>query len=143
MGRFERWFIMALPRRWRTRRALTVASTLVKSTYPGTRAIVKVRRDVASVDVRGSLFCEVREPSAFPLCGFYAAVFSRVLQLLAVPAGVRVEACRASGVRKGCALGVALAAAAADAPQTRPLGGFRQFAGVSTCHEPSPSSPAC
>ena len=51
---------------------------------PGSRVIVKVRRGTALVDLRGSLFCEVREASALPLCGFYAAAIARVLQHFAL-----------------------------------------------------------
>ena len=60
---------------------MRTARALVRATYPGSRAIVRQRRGLASIDLRGSLFCEVREASALPLCGFYAAAIARVLQL--------------------------------------------------------------
>jgi predicted hydrocarbon binding protein len=41
----------------------------------------------------------VREPSAQPLCEFYAAAFARVLDMLDVPAPTRVTACRGAGER--------------------------------------------
>ena len=47
------------------------------------------RRGTASIDLRGSLFCEVREASVLPLCGFYASAIARVLQLFALPADAR------------------------------------------------------
>ena len=105
----ERRLIAALPTALRARAALRTARTLVRSTYPGSRAVVKVRRGAAAVDLRGSLFCEVRQASALPLCGFYAAAIVRVLQLFEIPAEAEVLACRASGNRRGCALAVALA----------------------------------
>jgi hypothetical protein len=108
MPGLERRFIRALPRWWRARSALRVARTLVRKTYPGTRAIVKVRGARASVDLRGSLFCEVREASALPMCGYYAAAVSRVLALFALPSDVRVFECRAVGSRRGCVLAVVL-----------------------------------
>ena len=104
------------PARWRARAAMRVARTLVSQTYPGSRAIVKFRRGAASVDLRGSLFCEVREASPLPLCGFYAAAVARVLKHFALPAEVQVSECRASGTRKACALAVVLQRPAPDAP---------------------------
>lgn len=103
---FERRLILALPSPLRARAALRTARALVRQTYPGSRAIVRLRRGVASVDLRGSLFCEVRETSANPLCGFYASAIARVLQLFAVGAAAEVIECRASGTRRGCALKV-------------------------------------
>ena len=101
---FERRLIRALPAPLRARAALRTAKGLVRSTYSGSRAITKVKRGTVSIDLRGSLFCEVRETSALPLCGFYAAAIARVLQLLDVPAEVRVSNCRASSGQKRCLL---------------------------------------
>ena len=112
----ERRIIQVMPARWRSRAAMRVARTLVSQTYPGSRAIVKFRRGAASVDLRGSLFCEVREASPLPLCGFYAAAVARVLKHFALPAEVQVSECRASGTRKACALAVVLQRPAPDAP---------------------------
>jgi len=102
----ERRLIAALPAPLRARAALRTARGLVRATYPGSRAIVKLRRGIAEVDLRGSLFCEVRAASALPLCGYYAAAIARVLQLLSVGAEAQVVGCRASGSRQGCALTV-------------------------------------
>ena len=110
----ERRVIGALPARLRARAALRTARALVRDTYPGSRAIVRLRRGTASVDLRGSLFCEVREASIFPLCGFYASAIARVLQLFALRADARVNECRAAGGRKGCLLSVVVSGATAD-----------------------------
>lgn len=104
----ERRLIAALPAALRARAALRTARGLVRATYPGTRAIVRLRAGTASVDLRGSLFCEVREAADGPLCGFYAAAIARVLQLLSVGAGAQVVECRGSGARRGCRLTVAV-----------------------------------
>src|SRR6476619_7067398 len=48
------------------------------------RAITKITRGVVTVDLRGSLFCEVRETSIEPLCGFYASAIAGVLRLFDV-----------------------------------------------------------
>ncbi len=113
---FERRVLRALPLRLRTRAALRTARGLVRATNPGSRALVRVHKETASVDLRGSLFCEVRAASVHPLCGYYAAAIVRVLQLFAVPADARVEACRASGGGQGCLMSVVVREAAASEP---------------------------
>ena len=112
----ERRVFRALPARLRLRAAMRVARGLVRATYPGSRAIVRIKRGTASVDLRGSLFCEVRETSVLPLCGFYAAAITRVLQLLALAAEARVSECRAAGGRKGCLISVVATAASTGEP---------------------------
>lgn len=104
----ERRLIGALPAPLRARAALRAGRGLVRATYPGSRALMRVRKGEASVDLRGSLFCEVRAASALPLCGFYAAALARVLQLFAIEAQMQVLECRASGTRRGCAFVIAL-----------------------------------
>jgi hypothetical protein len=113
---FERRFVRALPSLLRARLALRTAGSLVRATYPGSRVIVRLKRGTASIDLRGSLFCEVRETTVLPLCGFYAAAIARVLQHFALRAEARVNECRASGGRKGCLLRVVVNAAGADEP---------------------------
>jgi hypothetical protein len=103
---FERRFVRALPVPLRSRAALRTARRLVRDTYPGSRAIIRIKRGTASVDLRGSLFCEVREASVLPLCGFYAAAIARVLHLFALQANAQVSQCRAAGGSKGCRLSV-------------------------------------
>ena len=110
----ERRMIALLPRSLRTRAALRAAGSIIRKTYPGSRAIVKVRGGAASVNLRGSLFCEVREAVPHPLCGFYASVAARVLEHFRVPAAVTLAECRASGPRRGCAFTVNLEPPAAD-----------------------------
>jgi hypothetical protein len=102
----ERRIIRGLPAALRARAALRVARMLVRSTYPGSRAIVRLKGTSASIDLRGSLFCEVRETSILPLCGFYAAAIGRVMQLFGIRADTSVTECRAGGGRTGCLLSV-------------------------------------
>jgi hypothetical protein len=92
-ARAMRW----LPRRLRARAALRVARNLVRASYAGSRAVVRVRRGVALVDIRGSIFCGVREPSPHALCGFYAAAFERVFTMLDVAGAVELTSCRGAG----------------------------------------------
>jgi hypothetical protein len=116
LPRIERSFIRALPTALRARAALRTARALVRATYPGSRAIVRIKRGTASVDLRGSLFCEVREASVLPLCGYYASAIARVLQLFALQADAQVNECRAAGASKGCRIAVVVSAAPADQP---------------------------
>ncbi len=113
---FERRVILSLPAGLRIRAGLRTARHLVRATYPGSRAIVKVKRGNASIDLRGSLFCEVRETSILPLCGFYASATRRVMQLFALDAAARVSECRAAGGRKGCLLSVVVNGASVEQP---------------------------
>lgn len=112
----ERKFLKTLPLRLRARSALRTARGLVRATYPGSRAIVRLRKDTASVDLRGSLFCEVRAASVQPLCGFYASAISRVLHHFDVPGDTRVETCRAAGGGQGCVMSVVVRPAPAGEP---------------------------
>jgi bacteriochlorophyll 4-vinyl reductase len=113
---FERRLVKVLPAGWRLRAALREAAALVKTTYPGSRAIVRQRRGRASVDLRGSLFCEVREASVLPLCGYYAAAVERLVQRFGVPADVEVTSCRAAGGRPGCEIVITLRREGAGEP---------------------------
>jgi bacteriochlorophyll 4-vinyl reductase len=116
MPPLHRRIVRALPPVLRVRAALRTARALVRTTYPGSRVIVKMRRGTASIELRGSLFCEVREASVHPLCGFYAAAIARVLQLFALRADARVSECRSAGGRKGCLLSVVVSGAPLDEP---------------------------
>jgi hypothetical protein len=117
LSALERRVIKALPVPLRLRAALRVTRGLVRSTYPGSRAIVRLKRGTASIDLRGSLFCEVREASVLPLCGFYASAIVRVLQQFSLQADAQVNECRAaSATSKGCVMSVVVSPARADEP---------------------------
>src|SRR5262245_42756500 len=86
MAPFERRFAMALPSKLRLWYVMRLARRLVRQTYAGSRAVVRWRsRGVGAIDLRGSLFCQVREPSPQPLCEFYAAAVRRLLELFELP----------------------------------------------------------
>jgi len=61
---------------------LRLSRRLVQSSYKGSRAISRLRSGIARVELRASVFCTVREKVPHPLCGFYAAAFTRLLALL-------------------------------------------------------------
>jgi tetratricopeptide (TPR) repeat protein len=58
---------------------------------------VKIRRGIAYIDLRGSLFCEVRGAGEYPLCGFYLALAYRLLDRYHVRVEGAIEACRGTG----------------------------------------------
>jgi bacteriochlorophyll 4-vinyl reductase len=107
MPPMRRAAIKAAPAWLRSRILLRLARDLVRESYRGSRAIARVRRGVASVDVRASIFCTVREPVPQPLCGFYAAAFTRLMKLFNMPARTDVIACRGTG-EPTCVLKIAM-----------------------------------
>jgi predicted hydrocarbon binding protein len=107
MAPFRRAMIRAAPDWVRRRLLLTLAKDLVRSSYQGSRVISRMRRGTASVDLRASIFCSVREPVPHPLCGFYAAAFTRLMTLFNLPARAEVVACRGTG-EATCVLKIAM-----------------------------------
>ena len=95
--------IKAAPLFLRGRLTLGVGRRLVHETYRGSRATYRVRKGTARVDVRASVFCSVREPAPHPLCGFYAAAFSRLMTLFNLASRAEVVSCRGTG-ETGCVL---------------------------------------
>jgi hypothetical protein len=92
-----RAFLRSLPVGLRARLALRIARQLIRESCHTSRATFRLRRNNATVDVRGSIFCGVREPADHPLCGFYSAAIVRLLALVHVEADARVSECRGAG----------------------------------------------
>jgi hypothetical protein len=105
---FKRAMIKSAPGWLRARLVLGVARDLVRACYAGSRAVTKLRRGTVQIDVRGSIFCWVREPVGHPLCGFYAAAFTRLHAHFDVNANTEVVACRGTG-EPSCVLRIASA----------------------------------
>src|SRR5437868_145600 len=97
MSPMSRAVIKSAPPWIRSRMILRLASKLVRSSYRSSRAISRLRKGTASVDVRASIFCNVREPVPQPLCGFYAAAITRLMTIFNVGAHTEVVACRGKG----------------------------------------------
>ena len=89
--------IKASPAWLRQRLLMRLASHLVRDTFRRSRIVAKVRRGTARIDLRESVFCSVREPVGHPLCGFYAAAFTRQLTLFNLSTRAEVIACRGTG----------------------------------------------
>ncbi|HEY7290517.1 MAG TPA: hypothetical protein VH583_11845 [Vicinamibacterales bacterium] len=107
MSAMPRAILRASPGWIRRRLLMRLARQLVRETYQGSRAIARLRRGTAKIDVRASVFCTVREPAAHPLCGFYAAAFTRLLVMFDISASTSVVACRGTG-GTSCVLQVAI-----------------------------------
>jgi bacteriochlorophyll 4-vinyl reductase len=95
----RRRLAVSLPRALRARAAVKQAKRVARDSYAGSRVLTRVRRGTIHVDLRGSLFCEVREKSDAPLCGFYVALFERLLDRYNVRAEGTIDSCRGSGDR--------------------------------------------
>lgn len=90
-----RAIIRAMPTALRIHLAMRLVRRMVRSTYAGSRAVVRWRQKKAAVDIRGSIFCEVRDRVEHPLCGFYASAIHRLMQLFSLNVDVGAEQCRA------------------------------------------------
>ena len=97
MPPLQRAMIKGAPVWLRRRLLLRLARGLVRSIYNGSRAVSQLRRGTARVDVRASVFCTVRERVPHPLCGFYAAAFTRLMTLFDIAGSAEVVACRGTG----------------------------------------------
>jgi hypothetical protein len=102
-----RAIIKATPEWIRKRLILRLTRQLVRDSYKGNRAIARLRRGTANVEVRASIFCTVREPVPFPLCGFYASAARRLMETFNLNARAQVVTCRATG-EPTCMIKVAL-----------------------------------
>lgn len=97
LTRMHRELIRLSPPRLRAHLGLRVIGQLVQSTCTASQVLVRTRRDESLIEIRGSIFCEVREKAARPLCGFYAAAAGEVLARLDVAAQVTAVDCRGRG----------------------------------------------
>ncbi|MEO8260309.1 MAG: hypothetical protein ABI868_23385 [Acidobacteriota bacterium] len=113
----QRSLLKIAPEWLRRRLVLRLAGAVVRRSYQGSRAISRLRRGIASVDLRASVFCTVRDRVPHPLCGFYVAAFTRLLTLFNLKGRTEVVACRGTG-GSTCLLRVALAGA--EARQAEP-----------------------
>src|SRR5687768_13550419 len=97
MSSFRRSVLRAMPMPLRVRLVMSLARTMIRSTYGGSRGIVSWRKERGAIDIRGSLFCEVRDPVGQPLCEYYRSAILRVVRLFDVNVDIETEQCRATG----------------------------------------------
>jgi len=92
----RRW-LGILPGRLRARAALRMAGLVARAAYPGIKLRFALQRGHGRLEVRGSIFCQVREPVTAPLCGFYAGLVSRLLAEHDIDGEVALVQCLATG----------------------------------------------
>jgi hypothetical protein len=107
MPQAERAFIKAAPYWLRQRLALRLARRVVLGSYKGSGVLARLEHGTASVELRGSIFCTVREPVKQPLCGFYASALTRLFLLFELTSHTEIVSCRATG-GSSCVLTIAL-----------------------------------
>ncbi len=95
----------AAPPAIRKRLVISVASIMARSTYGATDVKVQWKQWRGAVDLRSSLFCEVRDRVDHPLCEFYASALRRLMLLFDLDVDVVTERCRATGAPQ-CAMSV-------------------------------------
>lgn len=97
MPAYQRAILRAAPRRIRLHLVMRVARRMIRNTYRGSRAVVRWRKGKGAVNIRGSIFCEVRDRTEQPLCEFYASAIRRLMYLFSLDVEVGTEQCRATG----------------------------------------------
>jgi hypothetical protein len=97
MPAYRRAIIRAAPPGIRLHLVTREARAMIRRTYRGSRAIVKWRKGRGAVDIRGSIFCEVRDRVEQPLCEYYASGIRRLMYLFNLDVEVGTEQCRATG----------------------------------------------
>ncbi len=93
----RRTILRSLPPVIRLPLALRLGRELTRQTYRSSRPVARLRGGQGTVEIRGSIFCEVRDHTAEPMCDFYAAAYRRLLALFSLDAAVEVAQCRATG----------------------------------------------
>jgi hypothetical protein len=112
----ERAFVRRLPTAWRVRLALKLGQHVVKRTFEGAHAKVRLRRSHGTVHITPSIFCITRAILPAPTCIYYAAAFERALALMRVDGRVLIRECRAAG-GAGCTLDITITGSRAASPQ--------------------------
>ena len=97
---FRRSVIRATPIGVRARLVMRLARTMIRNTYSGSSGVVRWRKARGAIDIRGSLFCEVRDPVEQPLCEYYASAIRRVMHMFELDVEVETEQCRATGAEQ-------------------------------------------
>lgn len=97
LSSMQRAMIRRAPRGIRIWLIMRVARQMVRNTNKSSRAIIKWRKGAGAIDLRASIFCEVRDRVPEPLCEFYAAAFQRLMVLFEIESSVSITSCRAAG----------------------------------------------
>ena len=77
------------------------ASSSWSTQAPAVRAIIRgASRGQGHIDLRGSVFCQVRDRVTHPLCEYYAAALRHLLHRFELPHGAQAKECRAAGAAR-------------------------------------------
>src|SRR5688572_1076368 len=109
---FQRAAIRSAPAPIRLRLVMMVARRMVRATFGGSKAVVRLRKGGGAIDIQGSIFCTVRERVPLPLCAFYAAAIRRLMHLFGLNVAVDTTSCRATGASHGCVMSLLVSAEA-------------------------------
>jgi bacteriochlorophyll 4-vinyl reductase len=101
---FQRTVIRSAPAPIRLRLVMMVARRMVRATFGGSKAVVRLRKGGGAIDIQGSIFCSVRERARQPLCEFYAAALRRLMHLFSLDIVVHTDSCRATGASRECVM---------------------------------------
>ena len=118
LGSFERAILRSFPTTMRARCALHLSRRLVRQTFRGSRTKVRLRKGMGSVEIRGSIFCGLREPGQWPMCVFYSAAVEQFLAHFDIQAKAEISECRGAG-GGGCTLAVTILGEGAAEPAVR------------------------
>jgi hypothetical protein len=112
MSPLHRRMLLRLPCGLRVWLVMRLARRLVRQTYGGSRAIIRrATSEGGQIDLRGSVFCQVRDRVPHPLCEFYVSALRYMLQHFELPHDAQATECRAVGATR------CLIALATPAPQ--------------------------
>jgi bacteriochlorophyll 4-vinyl reductase len=93
----QRTIVRAAPLPLRLRLVARIVRQMVHSTYGGSRAVVRWRKGRGAFDIRGSIFCALRDRAQEPMCEYYASAIRRLMHLFNLDVDVGTEQCRATG----------------------------------------------
>ena len=111
---FQRAVIRSAPVPIRLRLVMMVARRMVRATFGGSKAVVRLRNGAGAIGIQGSIFCSVRERAQQPLCEFYAAALRRLMHLFSLDFAVHTNSCRATGASRECVMSLMMRASAAS-----------------------------
>ncbi len=97
IGNTYRSVIRAAPPAIRARLVMRLARAMIRGTYGGSRVVLRWTKGAVEIDIRGSIFCAVREPASEPLCVYYAAAIGRLMHLFELDVELRTDRCRGAG----------------------------------------------
>ena len=115
LGSFDRAVGRSLPRSMRARWALRLSRRVVRQTFRQSRTKVRLRRGTGSVEIRGSIFCGLREAGDWPMCVFYASALEQFVRHFDIDAKVQVSQCKGAGGSR-CVLAVTILGKRATEP---------------------------